>query len=95
MFVEEIKSPDAVNRVRASEKLYLTPITDPKSGVVEMPHFGKFASHAIIGSNAVKVPTLDHERPGRNERGHLGIVELRSQIELKDLVLAGPYITVA
>ncbi len=52
-----------------------------------MPHLSELGPDAIIWSYAIKVTAFDHERPRRNQRSHLGIVELGSQIELENLVL--------
>src|SRR5437762_2840734 len=94
MFMQKIKRPFAVDGVQADEPFDRAAIADAEPSLIEVSDFGEFVADSFIGSDAVKMATLDHERPGRDQGGHLGIVEGAPQIEFKDLVFAVPSVTV-
>src|SRR5690606_20861636 len=92
--VEEIERTLSVDRVRPDEELDLGPVADPETRLVEMAHFRVFVRDGFIGRHAVEMTAFDHEGARRDERGHLRVVERASEVELEDLVLAGPHIAV-
>src|SRR4051812_28868976 len=94
MLVQKLKRPHSVDRVRAGEPFDLAAVTDPELRLIQEPDLGELAADRVVGTDAVKVPALDHERPGGDQRGHLGVVEGTAQVPLENLVLIGPYITV-
>jgi len=94
VFVKEFEGSFAVNSVGAGEPFDFTEIADFKLSLVQMTDFGKFVSDSFIGSNAVEVAPLDHERARCNQRRHFGVVEGVAQIELECFILAGPDVAV-
>ena len=69
-------------------------VADAQPGLVEEPDLGELVRHVLVGADAVEVTPFDHERPRRDQGGHLGVVERAAQVELEDLVLAGPDVAV-
>ena len=56
---------------------------------VKVPDFGEFVGHPGVRGDAVEVAAFDHERPGRDEGGHFGVVEGIAEVELGHFVFAG------
>src|SRR4051794_8823647 len=90
MFVQELEGSLAVNCMPAGEILDGATIADAKLGVVEVKDLGELRSDGLIGRDAVEVAALDHERPWRNQRRQLGVVESAPPVEREDLVFLGP-----
>ena len=66
----------------------------PSLRLVEEADLGELVADRLVGRDAVEVAALDHERPRGDQGGHLGVVERAAQVELEDLVLVGPDVTV-
>src|SRR4051794_27018252 len=93
MTVEELERSDAVDLMRAKEELDLGPLWDSEYRV-KPPHLGILVGDPLVGSDAVVVAPFDHERPWRNQRGHLRVVEGPAEVELRHLVFARVHVTV-
>src|SRR5262245_24686555 len=90
VLMQEVEGPDAVDGVRAGEPLELAVITNAELGFVEEADLGELVADRLIGRHAVEVAALDHERPGGDQGGHLGVVEGAPEVDLEDLVLDVP-----
>jgi len=70
----ELECSLPMDRVRAVEKLDLSPIGDPQL-CVETADLGVFVGDPFIGRHGVVVPALNHERARSDQRRHLAVIE--------------------
>ena len=63
--------------------------------VVKAPHLGEFVGDPFVGRDAVVVPALDHEGPGRDQAREVGVVHHVGEVEFEHVVFAGQHVTVA
>ena len=94
MAVKEIERPSSVDGVRSIKPLDLATPLQLQFSLVQVTHFCKFPANRFIGCDSVVMAALDHERPWRDEPGHLRVVEGAAQVPLKNLVLAGVHVAV-
>ncbi len=86
-FFEELEGAFAVDRVGPDEPFQPRIIGQAQSGRVEVANLGELGGHPFVRCYAVEVSALDHKRSRRDQRGHLGVIESRTEIEFEDLVL--------
>src|SRR6266850_6085555 len=61
--------------------------------VINIPDLGIFIGNPLIRLNQVVMTALNHEWPGENEIGHLGIAERISHIKIRHLPFQRVHIT--
>src|SRR5260370_2148514 len=95
MLMQKIESSHSVNLVWADKELDLASFGwEMKLRRVKMAHFGEFVSDRLIGRDSVEMAAFDHERAGRNQRGHLGVIKSAAEVELENLIFAHPNVAV-
>ena len=75
MQVKKVERVLTMDRVRTDKPLDPGAICNPQLGHIQVADFGVFAGNRPVIRDAVKMPTLDHKRPRRNQRRHLGVVK--------------------
>src|SRR5258706_341476 len=90
MLVQEIVRSLTIDCVWADEPFNLAAIHQLEPGLVEILHLGELEADLLIEADPVKMTALHHERTRTDQGGHLRVVERAAEVELKDLVLAGP-----
>src|SRR6266536_5053047 len=93
MCPQKLKSPHAIDRVRAVEEFDGRAIPNAER-VIKPADFGKFISNPFIRRHPVIMPAFDHERSWRDQRGHLRVVECVAEVEFHHFVFAGVEIAV-
>src|SRR5262245_22030335 len=94
MFMEKFERPNAIDFVGSDEVLDAAAVGHFELNVVNPLNLGIFGGDAFIDSDPVEVAALDHEGAGRDESGHLGVVERAAEVPLEDFVFAGPNVAV-
>src|SRR5690348_1778454 len=79
VLLEERERPFRMDLVPAGEELDRRPLGDAQLAV-EAADLGVLVGHHLVGADAVVVAALDHERPRRDQAGHLGVVERVAEI---------------
>ncbi len=92
--MEEVEGATPMDGVWADEGFHLASVADAEACGVEESDLGELPGDGFVGGDAVEVAALDHERAWGDECGHLGVVEGAAEVELEDLVFAGPDIAV-
>jgi cytochrome oxidase Cu insertion factor (SCO1/SenC/PrrC family) len=91
--IEELERTDAMDGVGSVEELDVGAIGDAQPGV-EAADLGVFVRHPFVGRHAVPVTAFDHERAGRDEGGHFGVVKRGAEVELGHLIFVGEEVAV-
>src|SRR5260370_1765517 len=91
MLTQKSERSHSVNLVWADNPVDLASFGwEMKLRRAKMAHFGEFVSDCLIGRDSVEVAALDHERPRRDQRSHLGVIKSAAEVKLENLIFAHP-----
>ena len=91
--MEKLEGPYPMDFMDAIEELDASAISPPQL-VVKTSNLSIFVSDPLIQSNTVSVASLDHERSGKDQVGHLGIVKGPAKVKFVHLIFSREHVAV-
>jgi len=79
--MEKCKGSDTPHGMASVEKLNLCPFPQPEF-VIQVFHLTILVGHPFVRLYDVIMAAFNHERPGKDEIGHLGIAERTAHVEV-------------